>query len=165
MSTGASSPINPKDKWIPRYFFIFFIVVAILDGIFVTLAITTHTGLVTEKAYEKGLAYNEVLERAEKQKSMGIQARAEYKDNVLTLRLKTREDTPLKAEKVVAKFYRPSGTGHDYEVQLEDKGDGLYQAAPAFPLSGLWTTTLEAQWHDQQQQRQNYTTTLSLTAP
>jgi len=53
-----------KDKLIPWYFVIFFLVLFIVDGIFVYLATSTHTGVVTENAYEKGLRYNEVIERA-----------------------------------------------------------------------------------------------------
>ena len=58
---------DPRDKWIPMYFVAFFAVIALLDGIFVYTAISTQTGVVTEQPYEKGLAYNEVLEKAKTQ--------------------------------------------------------------------------------------------------
>ena len=60
-----------SDKWIPWYFVAFFVVLAILDGIFVTIAATTHTGVITENAYQKGLDYNEVVAASEEQDEIG----------------------------------------------------------------------------------------------
>ena len=52
---------SPKDKYILFAFLAFFGVIFVLDGIFVYTAISTQTGVIAEKAYEKGLNYNETL--------------------------------------------------------------------------------------------------------
>jgi nitrogen fixation protein FixH len=46
---------------IPLYFVMAFLVVFIVNGIFVYMAVTTNHGVVTENAYEKGLRYDEVV--------------------------------------------------------------------------------------------------------
>jgi len=51
-----------RDRIIPLYFVAFFVVIAIFDGIFVYLATSTHSGVVTENAYQKGLNYNQYID-------------------------------------------------------------------------------------------------------
>ena len=55
---------------IPLYFVMFFITLAILDSFFVYIALSTHNGVVTENAYEKGLNYNRTIEQAETAKKL-----------------------------------------------------------------------------------------------
>lgn len=56
-----------------RKFFIilisFFILFASVDAFFIYKALSTHTGVVTENAYEQGLNYNEILEEARRRKN------------------------------------------------------------------------------------------------
>lgn len=47
----------------------FFCIFASVDAYFVHKAITTHSGVVMPHAYEIGLNYNEVLEKARKRKN------------------------------------------------------------------------------------------------
>tara|TARA_B100002019_G_C21012668_1_gene470787 strand:- start:250 stop:495 length:246 start_codon:yes stop_codon:yes gene_type:complete len=46
----------------------FFVVFASVDAFFVFKALSTHTGVVAENAYEIGLNYNDVIEEAKKQR-------------------------------------------------------------------------------------------------
>jgi len=47
----------------------FFIIFASVDAFFVYKALSTHTGVVTENAYEIGLNYNEVIAESKKQQT------------------------------------------------------------------------------------------------
>ncbi len=51
----------------------FFVIFASVDAFFVYKALSTHTGVVAENAYEIGLNYNEVIAEAKKQKLNGSQ--------------------------------------------------------------------------------------------
>lgn len=129
---------NPKDKWIPRYFVMFFAVIVVLDSLFVYMAVSTQTGLVTEHPYEKGLAYNEILEKAHAQPV--IENTVTYEDGVL------RWELPIDEATVTAALIRPVKEGYDFEIDLENKGNGLYEARPELPLHGRWTAKLIAKW-------------------
>lgn len=141
MVEAISSP-NPKDKWIPRYFFMFFVVVALLDGIFVYMAVSTQTGIVTENPYKKGLAYNQTLEKARAQPILNH--KVSYADGIL------RWVLPLTKASVTASIRRPVQDGYDFDITLRHKGDGVYEAKPALPLPGAWTAELKATWDSKQ---------------
>lgn len=47
---------------------LFFLAVATVDGYFVYKALSTHTGVVVDKPYERGLKYNEIIAEAKRQK-------------------------------------------------------------------------------------------------
>lgn len=132
---------NPKDKWIPRYFVMFFAVIAVLDGIFVYMAVSTQTGVVTEQPYEKGLAFNETLAEARAQPD--LEHHASYTDGTLRWKL------PLTQAVVTASIVRPVQDGYDFDVELKHKGGGVYEARPDTPLPGAWTAKLKATWDNQ----------------
>lgn len=157
--TVSSSVSKKSDFWIPWYFVFFFIVIAVIDGSFVFVAIRTQTGLVTEQAYEKGLAFNKTLEKAAEQRKLGIIQKAEFKDGKIIWHLQDKNENPLVA-KITAHFYRPTHDGYDFEVDLKQTGNGMYEAAPRFPLPGAWTARLEAVW-----QNRRYDTKIDLIAP
>jgi nitrogen fixation protein FixH len=160
-----TSVIKKSDKWIPWYFVIFFAVIAVVNAIFVTTAITTQTGVVTDGAYEKGLAYDRFLDAAAAQARLDVEQHAEFKDGVLSWKITTREGRSLNASKVTVHFYRPAEAGHDFNARLHAAGNGLYQEKPQFPLPGLWVAQLEAQWQGPQSKPQTYKTNLELQAP
>lgn len=159
-SSSASKKVKKNDRWIPWYFVAFFLVIAILDGIFVTIAIKTQRGVVTENAYEKGLAYNSILQKAAKQKNLGLNQRAKYKNGLLSWYIHDKNGEPIQNAEVTANFFRPVQSGHDFKVELKQTSSGVFEARPAFPLPGAWTVTLEARW-----QSSRYETTIDLIAP
>ncbi|MCD8496718.1 MAG: FixH family protein [Alphaproteobacteria bacterium] len=150
MEEALEVPKNPKDKWIPRYFVIFFAVVALLDGIFVYMAVSTQTGVVTDNAYEKGLKFNQVLETAKNQPV--LQEKAEFKDGVLRWQLADENGVPIKDAFVSARIIRPVQDGLDFEARLMHKGDGIYEAPLPLPMRGLWKAQLKSTWNQQQYQ-------------
>lgn len=141
MSDEAVYEPTLKDKLIPWYFVMFFTVLAIVNGFFVYTAITTHTGVVTEKPYEKGLAFDEKLEAARNQPA--IEEYFSFKDGAVSWHLKGVEGASARAT-----FFRPVQGGHDFGVDLEAAADH-YSATPDFPLKGLWHVRLHAQWNEQ----------------
>lgn len=138
---------NPKDRWIPWYFVIFFTVIAVLDGIFVYMAISTQTGLVTEHAYEKGLAYNQILQEARAQPA--IQQKAGYEAGILRWQLADAQGVPITNARVSAHIKRPVQEGYDFDINLEHQGGGVYEAKVEPPLRGLWQAGLNSAWDDQ----------------
>lgn len=144
---------KPIDKWIPWFFVLFFVVIAVLDGIFVTLAVTTHTGTVTELPYKQGIAYNETLKQAEDQQALGWQAEIDLIDNrEIAVNLRDQAQKPLTGAAILAKVTRPVQDGYDFELPLiereVERGDGIYSATADFPLPGQWHIRIFVTWQD-----------------
>ncbi|MEZ5815207.1 MAG: FixH family protein [Alphaproteobacteria bacterium] len=133
---------NPKDKRIPLYFVMFFVVIALLDGIFVYMAVSTQTGLVIPQPYQKGLAFNQTLDKARTQPQ--LDQKASYDSGVL------RWVLPMDNASVTATIIRPAHDGYDFKITLAHKGAGVYEASPDMPLKGAWAAKLKATWDNTQ---------------
>jgi nitrogen fixation protein FixH len=141
----------PRDKMIPWYFVMFFAFIALVNGVMVTLALRTHTGTVTDHPYEKGLAYNAVVEAAEAQQVLGWSSTITYHAEQLHFTLHDKTGKMLTPTQATAHLSRPTQAGMDFEVPLKN---GL--AAVKFPLSGQWDVRVDATangQHYQQTQR------------
>lgn len=142
MSTEAKEKTrSPKDKYILFCFLAFFSVIFTVDGFFIYKALNTYTGTITDHAYEKGVEYNQVLEEAKNQPDLND--KASFKNNIL------RWDLGVQNAEVSAYIIRPIQEGHDFKVELENNGDGVYQIALDLPFKGLWEAKLQSQWNNQ----------------
>lgn len=124
------------------YFFLFFGVIVAVNAVFIIKALETHSGVVTERPYEKGLAFNKILEKARAQPD--INHKILYAEGVL------RWEFPIENADVIAVIVRPIKDGYDFEIPLEYVGDGVYQGKPQLPHLGAWTVKLKATWDDNQ---------------
>lgn len=140
---------HPRDKWIPWYFVAFFLVLMLVDGVFVYIATSTNPGVVTEKAYIKGKDYNEVIAMADAQAARGWKGTATLEGNTLHFTLTDKDGTALSGAKVVALFRRPAEANRDFRVALMSRGDGRYSAEVKAPEPGLWDVILFATWNRQ----------------
>lgn len=145
--------MTKKDRWIPWYFVGFFAIIAVMDGIFVYLATDTHTGVVTEQAYQKGLNYNETVAAVEAQEALGWSSIIDYQSDgefVFTL---SEGEQPLAGAEIIAEFTRPTHNGVDFSVPLLESGAGAYRAPVEFPLDGIWDVRVYVTWNQQQYQQ------------
>ncbi len=140
----------------------FFAVFASVDAYFVYKAVNTHTGVVTENAYEKGLAYNNNIKQAKHQKSFKITSNTTYNNGLLTTTISNEDGTPIIGATVVAKIVRDVHNGHDFQKVLSHKGNGIYNTDLGLPLSGIWTVNLDIKW-EQHSKQKNYQTTINIT--
>ena len=67
----AESLPRPSDKWIPWYIVAFFVLLVSTIVPMGILAVRTNTGVITDNAYEKGLAYNHDLAASAQQEQLG----------------------------------------------------------------------------------------------
>lgn len=137
------------NRWVPWMFVLAFLVVGAVNAVFVYLAIHSHTGLVTEQAYEKGLAFNQTLAKAEAMKALGWNFSVELtSEDILSVRLVDKSGNPIQKAQVKGRMVRPVKSGYDYEVSLAEqtKGgvSGIYQVLLRPPLRGSWTVHLVA---------------------
>jgi nitrogen fixation protein FixH len=138
-----------RDRWIPWAFVAFFLTFIAVDAVMVMLAVGSFSGVATENAYQKGLAYNRTLEAAERQKALGWSADIAFAGNGpqagrLLVRLVDGGGRPLAGASVSAELVRPLQAGYDFTVPLDGVGD-RYQADIALPLPGQWEVRLTAE--------------------
>lgn len=149
----AETGMTKRDRWIPWYIVGFFAIIFVMDGIFVYLATNTHTGVVTEQAYLKGLNYNETVAAAEAQSRLGWTGTVDYADNGEFTYTLTAQGQPLSGADIVAEFTRPTHNGVDFTVPLLESDTGAYRAAVDFPLDGVWDVRVYVTWNQQQYQQ------------
>ena len=160
MSLNTLNGMSPKrfsftrwfiggDRWIPMLFVAGFLVLFAVTGTFVKLALTTFPGLVTTNAYERGLAYDDVLAAEQAQIERGWQmtiAMPELSGEGQTARvvLTDRNGEALTGGTIIMMAERMTRYAQQVRIQLTDVGDGHYEAPVAFPISGRWFVSVLA---------------------
>ncbi len=137
------------DKWIPWYFVAFFVVLAILDGIFVYVATQTHTGVVSKNTYQAGLDYNETIKKSEAQDKLGWTTDISFNDETLKVRLLDSFGAPLTDASVEAFFFRPTQDGSDFLIPLGEGANGNY-ITPVQTQPGQWDVRIYVTWQQTQ---------------
>lgn len=130
--------------WVFAAFAAFFGVVIAVNTVFITNALRSHSGLVTEDAYKKGLDYNETLKEARSQPELF--SKVSFENGVVRWVLKEPSGKPIEDAKVSAQFARPVKDGDDFSAIMRYEGDGLYSLKPDFPVKGAWQLHLSAAW-------------------
>lgn len=130
-------------RGIPWLFVAFFGVVLAVNLTMIWLAIGSFPGLVTERAYDRGLAYNRNLQAAAAQARLGWQGDLEVRAGAdraaeVVFKLRDRSGAPLSGASVTASLERPVETADDLTLVLEEQVAGTYSARPALPRSGVW---------------------------
>jgi nitrogen fixation protein FixH len=139
-----------RDRWIPWAFVAFFGVVLAANAAMIWIAFATWTGLETESAYQKGLAYNRTLAAARAQEALGWQVDLELvaaggRLARLELILADRYGNLIQDARVTAAFVRPTQVGHDVELTAPHIYAGVYRAEAALPFAGVWELHLLAE--------------------
>ena len=147
MRVPAATTDPGRSRWIPFAFVGFFAVVLATNAVMIWLAFASWTGLETESAYQKGLAYNDTLSAARAQAALGWQVEIAFTEPAvgrleIALELADRHGNPLERATVEAALLRPTHAGHDLTVALERRLGGLYAAEVAPPLAGQWDVDL-----------------------
>lgn len=141
--TDGTQP-RPSDKYIPWYIVLFFVVLTFVFGGFAYIAEKTYTGVVTDEAYTKGLDYNSVIKKAEKQDSLGFSSAIEHQHGQIIFTLKDKQGQGVTAGKVKLFLYRPVQDGSDYSQDMNAAEQGVYTATVTPPQKGQWEVRIHA---------------------
>ena len=139
-----------RSRWIPFAFIGFFGVVLAANAAMIWLAFATWTGLKTESAYQKGLAYNDRLAEARAQAALGWQVDVAFAERApgrleIAVDLADRYGNPLERALVDATLLRPTHEGHDRTAVLKRTLGGHYEALVELPLAGQWDVDLRVE--------------------
>lgn len=123
----------------------FFGVIITVNVIFLYYAVTTFSGIETEDAYRKGVAYNARLEEARQLDRLGWQGRiTATKEGRIEFTLLKDDGAPVRGVDVEGRIGRPSTDRFDADLVFTDIGSGRYVADKAGLAPGNWIVSLEA---------------------
>lgn len=126
----------------------FFLVVAGVNGVMMTLAIRTMSGVDTRSAYEDSQRYNGEIARMQAQAARGWQAEASLlrsgSDAGILLALSDRDGKPVQGLRVVASLQHPATRAEDRSAALTEIAPGRYEARLAELHGGGWTLAFQA---------------------
>ena len=126
-------------------FIAFFGTIFAVNGALIYSALSTHTGVVANEPYRKGLAYNERISADERQARLGWTETLEVgRDGHVTLVLAERDGRAVRGLKVEGLLGRPATNRYDVNLALVETAPGRYEAQTATVAEGSWLITLEA---------------------
>jgi nitrogen fixation protein FixH len=118
----------------------FFGVIIAVNAVFITKALQSNSGVVTENPYEVGLSYNKILEKRSKQEALGWKGMTAVESkSLLVYTLTDKSGKPITGAKVSVDMLRPVQKGYDFTLPLNDDGNGRYSAKLKVPVAGSWT--------------------------
>lgn len=132
-----------RSSWIPWIFVVGMAVVVVVNGVLITLALRSFPGLVVQRPYDRGLAYNDELRRSQLQAALGWQVSPRYLDDNLTVRIVDAAGATVTGLTVHATLSRPLEEGVSVDVDLMPSG-GTYRAALTLPKRGQWEARIDA---------------------
>jgi nitrogen fixation protein FixH len=149
MATSGNVHSARRGRWIPWTFVGGFGVVILANAVLIVFALSSWSGLETEQAYQKGLAYNEAIATAEAQAARGWRASLGFEprgplSGELVVSFADAEGEPVSGLAVTARLIRPTHEGFDHETALAPTGAGRYAVPLDFPLAGQWQVRIEA---------------------
>ena len=138
----------PKGAWTGRHVVIalvaFFAVIFAINGLFLYFAITSFSGVETDNAYRRGVAYNAVLDEARREARLGWTATLSADGGVPRLVLKDAAGAPVTGAAIAGKVGRPSVDKFDRPVTFAEQAGGQYVMQGEALAAGRWIVALDA---------------------
>lgn len=129
-----------RSAWIPWVFVGAMALVIAVNGVLIWAALSTFTGVTVGHAYDRGLAYNDVLAESARQQSLGWRTTVRLADGLLTLDAEDAEARPI-AGTVQGLLLRPL-SGDTLPLSFVAAAPGRYIAEARPPQPGQWEARL-----------------------
>lgn len=141
MSDTTIPPHDPtRGRWIPWVFVGGMLLVVVVNAIMVYFALSTFTGVTVGRSYDRGRAYNQVIEEAARQDALGWQARVTLERSLLSVQVVDREGLPA-IGRLEGVLVRPlERTSLPLDIAMV--GPGRFIAAVEVPQPGQWEARL-----------------------
>lgn len=148
-----SSSTSAANSRAPAYIVLFFVVLTVLLAGFTTVAFRTAPGVVTDEAYEKGLAYNQTLQKAATASALGwrgtITAKAVDGGRRFLVTVADASGAMLRQATVRVFLVRPARAGMDAVVDATETSEG-YVGTVVLPAAGIWQAHVSVSKNAQQ---------------
>jgi nitrogen fixation protein FixH len=126
-----------------------------VNGYFIFTSLATHSGVVSEEPYRKGLGYNQRIAADDRQTALNWQVDLDVKaKGTVRLTLADASGQPIVKRHISLTVGRPSTRSFDRTLALAETTPGTYAAASQPFAAGTWI--LNADVHDSQSQEPSY---------
>ena len=124
----------------------FFAVVFGVNAYFVRVALSTHTGVVANEPYRKGLHYNDRIADDTRQASLGWESGValDEQEKLLSFTVSDASGLPVRGLTVTAAVGRPATSGEDVSLTLAEAAPGTYSADATSLSHGAYIASIEA---------------------
>jgi len=145
LPTARRQPEGITGRHVLIAFLSFFGVIFAANGVLLWQALGTHSGLVANEPYRKGLAYNQRIAAEEAQKALGwVDTIALDASGRTVATFAGSDGAPVSGLTVSVQIGRGASASHDQRLALVEETPGRYVAV-AGPLEpGAWIVNLEA---------------------
>ena len=138
---------NSKGKLSGRHvllmFLGFFGIIFVVNGIFLSKAISSFPGEITKKSYVQGLKYNSVLDQKEAQQQLGWNVGIGVIDNKLVTQVVDKNGQPMPSMKVTAELIQHSDDHLVKTIDLYPESKTEYSHTLENMSAGRWTVNLK----------------------
>ena len=122
----------------------FFGVIFAVNGVLIYYALATHSGLVAQEPYRKGLTYNVRIAADERQKTLHWSAKIEADaQGRVALMLTDASGGPVVNLTVKGLLGRPSAQRNDVHLAFAESSPGTYVASAGPMMPGVWLVNIE----------------------
>lgn len=134
------------DRFIPWLFVIGMAVVVLVNGTMVYFALDSWAGVAVEQSYQRGLAYNRVIETAAREQALGwnVIASVRRDGSEIVIDMRDAQSRPLSDIAFEAVLVRPLENMAPIPVRLRAEGGGRYVGAVEPLRRGQWELRLAA---------------------
>jgi nitrogen fixation protein FixH len=140
---ASAAAIARRSRWIPWVFAGGMMVVVAVNAVLITTALTSFPGLVVQRPYDRGIAYNDELRQSRAQAALGWQVSPRYESGRLVVGIADASGAFLPGLDVRATMSRPLGGEVQVDAELRPAAEA-YAAAIALPRRGQWDLRLVA---------------------
>lgn len=127
------------------YVVLFFGVITAVNAVFITKALKSNSGIVSENPYQRGLGYNKIIEQHEKEKALGWKGMTAVENqSKLVYVLTDKNSKPIRGADISVEMVRPVNQGNDYTLSLREDLPGRYISDLNAPLKGAWEARIFA---------------------
>lgn len=134
--------VAKRGRWIPWTYAGGMLVVIAVNAVLITAAFRSFPGLVVQRPYDRGIAYNDQLRQSRAQTGLGWTIRLHYASGRLAVQILDAGGNSVPALDMRATLTRPLEAGSAVAVQLTPSADGY--AAEIAPLRrGQWDIALD----------------------
>ena len=135
------SAIASRGRWIPWTYAGGMLVVIAVNAVLITAAFRSFPGLVVQRPYDRGIAYNDQLRQSRAQTELGWTVLPRYEPGRLSVRILDARGEPVSVLDVRATLSRPLEAGPAITLSLSPSAEG-HAVDMASLRSGQWDIAL-----------------------
>lgn len=123
-------------KKVLLYFVLFFGFVFVMDALFISIALKSHTGVITDQAYERGLDFDK-WDTAAKQE-LDLNSQIEINSQKIRFYIESTENGAIESANVKVHGILSRNDKTDFKLLLKHTGAGWYETDIVWPQDGNW---------------------------